>query len=236
MKIRGLSTAMLSIAAITVMAAVLAGAGGTPGVTAHPGHAATGADRFAALAAANVDVDFDALASPSQAVATSDLIVTGTIAGVRAGVGLTFPDSAYTQRWANAYMTVVVTVDRLVSGRADLVSGGTVYIEMMRNPAVSPDALSTASAGLRVVAVLTDLTGWIPAPNVTVARPEGVPGQAKLLAAYQDGFWFQGPGDQEMRGLGAEPRHLAPAWGAPKTVDQYAAAIRATVASATPTR
>jgi hypothetical protein len=231
-----MATGVLSIAAITVIAAVLAGTGGTPGVTAQPGSGTTGADRFAALAADNVDVDYDELASPSQAVATSDLIVTGTISGVREGVGLTFPDPVYTQRWANAYMTVVVTVDRLVSGREDLISGGTVYIEMMRNPAVSPDALAKASAGLRVVAVLTDLTDWKPAPNVTVARPDGLPTQAKLLAAYQDGFWFQGPGDQEMRGLGVEPGQLAPAWGAPKTVDQYAAAIRANVPSTTPTR
>ena len=70
------------------------------------------------------------------------------------------------------------------------------------------------------------ISRWTPAPGVTVVRPAMVPAGAALHAPYQDGLWLQGSADTTMRGLGVEPAELAPAWGNPRTVNEFTAALR----------
>ena len=60
---------------------------------------------------------------------------------------------------------------------------------------------------------------------ISPTRPAAVPPSAPLYAPYNDGMWLQGADDGEMSGLYAEPDELPAAWGGPRTLGQFTAAV-----------
>jgi hypothetical protein len=192
---------------------------------------AASVDPFVSLASAGVDLDFTPLASPKDAVTKADLVVEGTLTAVADGIALRFPQGAVTQQHANTYMTLVVAVDRVISGNPAKVVDGKVYLAVVRNATVGIDKLAALTGRPRIVAVLDDITTWTPVKNVAVVRPAAVPSGASLYAPYSDGFWLQDTGDPAMRGLHAHPEQLAPAWRGVRTLDDVAAALRQAKAS-----
>jgi hypothetical protein len=187
-------------------------------------------DPFVSLASSGVELDFTPLASPEDALAKADLVVEGTLTSVIEGISLRFPEVVVTQQHANSYMTLVVTVDRVVSGDPAKVVDGRVYLAVLRNATVSIDELAALNGRPRLVAVLDDISTWTPAKSVQVVRPAAMPSGAPLYAPYSDGFWLQDAADPAMRGLHAHPEQLAPSWGGVRTVDEVAATLRTAAA------
>jgi len=186
--------------------------------------------KFVSLTASGVNIDYTPLASPEDAVATADLIVEGKLTDVVDGIGMTYPDPRYTERRANSYATFVVTVERVISGDPAKVLNGRVYVAVKKSKVAEIGQLAGANPHPRTVAVLDDITNWTPSSDVRVSRPAAVPPRAPLYAPYTDGLWLQGPGDAEMYGLHAHPDDLTAAWGRPRTVGQFSAAVQRTTA------
>jgi hypothetical protein len=205
-----------------VVAPILVGCGGDP----PPEQPSSAVGRFVSLTNSGINIDYEPLASPQDAVSQADLIVEGALADVVDGIGLTYPDPRYTARRAGAYATFVVTVDRVLSGDPAKVLGGRVYVTVDKSSAADIGELAGANPQPRIVTVLSDITGWTPAPDVRVDRPDAVPAGATLYAPYTDGIWLQGAADTLMYGLYADPGELAAPWGRPRTVGQFSAAIR----------
>jgi hypothetical protein len=180
---------------------------------------------FVSLATSGVNVDYTPLASPRDAVSTADLIVEGTLTDVVDGIALTYPDPRYTERRAGSYATLVVTVEKVISGDPGKVRDGRVYVTVHKSRAAQIGRLAGANPHPRTVAVLDDITTWTPSSGVRVTRPGAIPSNAPLYAPYNDGLWLQGPDDTEMSGLHAHPDELAAAWGRARTVAQFSAAV-----------
>lgn len=181
--------------------------------------------RFVSLTASGINVDYTPLASPKDAVAKADLIVEGTLSDVADGIALTFPDPRYTERRADAYATFVVTVEKVISGDPAKVRDGRVYVAVHKSRAAQIGQLAGANPRPRIVAALDDISTWTPSSGVRVLRPAAVPSSAPLYAPYNDAMWLQGADDSEMSGLYAQPDELAAAWGGPRTLGQFAAAV-----------
>lgn len=178
---------------------------------------------FVTAAARGLDVDYDRLASPAAAVSASELIVRGTVTDVTEGITFGGTNAAQVGRSA-PYVTLVIDVDSTLNGPT--VTASTVYAQLNTSSVAELPDLAQAGAGLQVVAVLDDISGWSPAPGVSVVRPAGVPATGPLYFAFPDGLWLQGSGDTTMIGVHAARAELAPAWGAPRTLDQYWATLR----------
>lgn len=209
---------------VAVAAALLAAGGCAGGTTTN--RASSDVERFVALASSGVNIDYTPLSSPRDAIEKSDLVVEGTVSAVIDGVRLQYPDPLYTQRKAGSYATLVISVDRVLSGDASKVVGGRVYVEVHKSRTSTIGDLSGANPRPRTVAVLDDITTWKPSPEVTVTRPAGVPATAPLYAAFSDGIWLDDDENGPIHGLYASPDELAPAWGAPMTLNAVSAAIR----------
>ena len=188
---------------------------------------APSAKRLAALTSHGVQVDYEPLASPRDAVAGSDLIVRGTLTDVVDGISVKYPDPLATERDAGTYATYVLAVDEVLSGDAAKVRDRRVYVAVNKSPTTEVADLARANSKPRVVAVLDDISAWKPMPDATVARSAAVPEGAPLYFAYTDGLWLQDEGAAAMIGLQAEPRELSAAWNGPQTVADFAATIRA---------
>lgn len=217
-----ISIKSLTVAALLALALLVAGfaasqAGGQRG----PGGSVQG---LTEAANRGVDLDFTPLASPTDAVRRSHLIVSGTLVKVGAGLSVKYGDAARTKREANSYATFVIAVDRVLSGDAARVTSGHVYVAVFKSTSASAKKLSALNPRAKVVAVLEDLTGWRPTPGATVLRPSGVPAQAHLYAPFNDGLWLQGSNDSQMFGIGADRSELKQGWSGVRTVDQFGAA------------
>jgi hypothetical protein len=179
---------------------------------------------FVGLARHGIDIDYEPLASPADAVAKGDLIVEGTL--VEIADGMTFGGAnSEAAEGAGSYVTAVIEVRTVLDGTP--VPGRRVYAMVPKSSVVGPRDLAPLGGGLRLVAVLDDIAGWAPAPGVTVLRPAAVPADAALYVPYSDGLWLQGTEDQQMVGLHAEPAELGPGWGQVRTLDGYVAALTA---------
>ncbi|MGC7094583.1 hypothetical protein ACPZ19_07970 [Amycolatopsis lurida] len=171
------------------------------------------------------EADFDPLVSPKQALELSDLIVRGTVAEVHDGITTAYPDAQRTQRGQGQYVTLQVAVTEVVSGPAAAVTDGQVYVQVAKSPSTPTSAIAGANTKADAVLILEDISTWKPSPDATVNRPEKVPAAAPLFFAYPDGLWLQGGADAAMAG-NAEREHLAPAWGAPTTLNDLVGALR----------
>lgn len=211
-------------AAIAVAALRGACAGGSSSVD--PADPVNSVDSFVSLATDGIDVDFDALASPADAVGKAHLIVEGNLVDVVDGISVRFADPAYTARRAKSYATLVVAVDSVISGDPTKVHSGRVYLVVLKSTGVSAQQLSVANPRPHIVAVLHNVTTWTPSKDSQVIRPAAVPSGAPLYAPYTDGMWMQGSGDITMRGFYVDPKHLAAPWGRPDTVDKFVDALR----------
>lgn len=207
------------LAALAALA--VAGCASTTDSAAPSGSAAD----FAAQVARDMHVDYDPLRSPADAVAQADLIVRGTLVRVEPGIEVKAADTALTKRYQNKYATFVVAVDEVLAGDAGQVTGGHVYVQVMKAPTVDTGALAKANPRPDTVLVLEDLGAWRPVPNATVNRPSGVPAGAALFTAFPDGLWLQGKADARMVGVRAHADDLGAAWGAPATLDEFSAAV-----------
>lgn len=197
---------------------------------------------FASHLVGESDVDYEPLRSPDEALDKGDVIATGTVVDVLPGVTLdheALHDESYGDRkdgltlkdmqFVGQFVTIVIEVDETVGGeKAD---GRRLYVSYPRFD-ISGDAvenLAETGDGLRVAVVGEDASRWQPYPDldgVEMVYPDGMPADAILVYAFIDGFWFQGPGDSEMRGA-ARPDNLGPAWGSDvDTIDEYVDAIR----------
>lgn len=170
-------------------------------------------------------VDFDPLASPAEAVRKADLIVTGTVVDIVEGITVTFADPAM-EGVAGNFTTFVVAVDRVLTGTGAR-HGDRVYASVRSSLQTSAKDLATLNPKAKTVLVLDDITTWKPHPAATIVRPAAIPGDARLYAPYSDGIWLQGPRDTRMASVHAEPADLAASFGAPQTVDQFAATLAA---------
>lgn len=172
------------------------------------------------------EADFQPLASPKQALEVSDLIVRGTVAEVHDGITTAYPDAERTQRGQGHYVTLQVTVTDVVSGPAAAVTDGQVYVQVAKSPSTPTSAIAGANTKADAVLILEDITTWKPSAEATVTRPEKVPAAAPLFFAYPDGLWLQGSADAKMAGSATERDQLAPAWGAPATLNDLVGALR----------
>ena len=185
----------------------------------------SGAAKLVSLASSGVEVDYTPLVSPKDAVGEADLIVEGSVTDIVEGINLQFADPVYTERSADTYATLVVSVTRVISGDASKVQDGKVYVEVLKSRAASIGALAGANMKPNAVLVLDDITAWRPSRDARVTRPGAVPSGAPLYAPYADGLWLQGPGDARMLGLHIGPDKLPSAWGQPRTTSEVAAAL-----------
>lgn len=214
---------MIAAAAAALLA--LSGCGGNP-QSGQPQSQTipSSATDLVAAAAHGLDLDYDKLASPAAAMSASELIVRGTVADITVGITYGGPNAAQAGRSA-PYVTLVIEVDSALNGAA--ATGSRVYAQLNTSSAARPPDLARTGIGLRVVAVLDDISGWAPAPGVTVVRPAGVPATGPLYFAFPDGLWLQGSTDATMTSVHAERAELPAAWGTPQTLDQYWATLQA---------
>ncbi|QFU89159.1 hypothetical protein [Amycolatopsis sp. YIM 10] len=201
---------------------VLAGCGSTDTTT----NTASSAQPLLAQLSRDYEADFDPLVSPKQALELGDLIVRGTVAEVHDGITTAYPDAQRTQRGQGQYVTLQVAVTEVVSGPAAAVTGGQVYVQVAKSPSTPTSAIAGANTKADAVLILEDISTWKPSPDATVNRPEKVPAAAPLFFAYPDGLWLQGSADAAMAGSATEREHLAPAWGAPTTLNDLVGALR----------
>lgn len=206
---------------LALMVACSSGDGATPAQESASGSV----DKLVKMIETGIEVDYTPLESPKGALQKADLIVRGVLVDVTDGVSVQYDDPALTARRAGGYLTLVVDVTKVLAGDASRVKDGKVYVEVPRSPVTSPSEVSRANPRAQVVMVLDDLGDWRPQPNAKVKPPAGVPADANLFAAYNDGLWLQGPADQEMRGIGVHRSELAPEWGQVRTIDQFASTI-----------
>jgi hypothetical protein len=199
------------------------------GTTTNPSSAApegSSAEAFAARLGSDYHADYDPLASPRQALDLSDLIVRGTVEEVFDGISTTYPDKQSTERAEGSYVTFRVSVAEVLSGPADAVKDNTVYVQVSKSRTTSTGDLAKANPKARAVLILDDITGWKPAPNATVNRPDRIPDGVPLYFAFTDGLWMQGANDNAMASSAAHREDFAPAWGEPNTLDDLVTAIK----------
>jgi hypothetical protein len=231
------TTLRIAYAGVAVAATALAGALALSAAA----HVTTGApapdagdtgsvSRLTDAAGRYVHVDYDPLASPAEAVKQADLIVTGTLVGVTDGIAVQFPDPAMTGA-AGTFATFVVQVDKVIDrDDAATAAGQRIYVAVDVSTQTNVRELAALNPAARVGLVLSDISGWKPHPTATVKRPAGIPAGARLYAPYPDGLWLQGPRDTRMSSVHADLADLRPAWGAPRTVDEFAARLAAAAA------
>ncbi|WP_422772332.1 hypothetical protein ACN28C_04555 [Plantactinospora sp. WMMC1484] len=210
----------IAAAAVALAAACSSGAAGDPSSTAD-----RSVQRLTQLAGAGMDMDYEPLTSPDDAVGRADLVVRGTLVRVTDGIRFSSADPEVTKRAVGAYGIFIIAVEKVLDGDATMITDGRVYISMAISSKATPQELDALNPQAEVVAVLEDITGWRPNEQTTVVRPDVVPAEARLYAAYNDGLWLQGAGDNQMYAISAEHSELAPAWGSPRTVDQLTATI-----------
>jgi len=200
-----------------VVAAALLAATGCGAQTHSPS-----AQRLAALTSKGIELDYTPLASPRDALAKGDLVVSGTLSDVTDSVALQSANPIENERLQGTYATFVLTADEVISGDPSKLRDRRVYVTVNKSRSTDVSALAHANSHPRVVAVLDDISDWKPAPGVTVTKPADAP----LYYAYSDGLWLQDPSAAQMTGLYAEPHELPAAWNGPTTVAQVAAALR----------
>jgi hypothetical protein len=210
--------------ALALTATGCAGAAGSTTAGESPAHQGSAAD-LAAAARQYTHVDFDPLASPAEAVRMADLIVTGTVVDIVEGISVEFADPAM-EGVAGHFTTFVVVVDRVLAGTGAR-SGDRVYASVRSSVQTKAEELAALNPKAKTVLVLEDITTWKPHPAAKVVRPAAVPGGARLYAPYPDGLWLQGPRDAQMASVYAERGDLAASFGAPRTVEQFAATLAA---------
>jgi hypothetical protein len=182
------------------------------------------AREFTALAGQGMELDYNPLVSPADALAKGDVVVQGKLVEVTDGITFGGTDKQVTGRSVGSYVTAVIEVDSAIKGNT--ATGTRVYAMLPMSTAVSAKDLAAVNKTPRVVAVLDDISDWTPAPGVQVVRPAAVPADVPMYIPYTDGLWLQGNSDQEMLGVHAEPNELASAWDQARTVDQYSSALR----------
>jgi hypothetical protein len=214
-----------AIGMIAAAAALLAlsGCGGDQSATTEAQTAGTSsASQLAAAAARGLELDYDKLASPAAAVSASELIIRGTLVDVTGGITFGGTGAAQAGR-AAPYATLVIEVDSALKGTAP--KGSKVYAQLNTSSSADVAELAMAGRNLKIVAVLDDISGWAPAPGVTVVRPTSVSASGPLYLAFPDGLWLQGGADMTMVGIHAERGEMPAAWGRPQTLDQYWATL-----------
>lgn len=197
--------------------------------SAKPTDSPTGVDGSAAamVAAAgrNLDVNFDPLTSPADAVRKADLIVSGTVVDVTDGISVAFADPTMDGA-AGVFTTFVVQVNRVLAGTGAR-PADRIYVSVSTSLQTNAKELSALNPKADSVLVLEDISAWKPVKASRVVRPAAIPTTARLYTPFTDGLWLQGPRDQRMSSLHAEAADLGSAWGRPQTVQQYASAITA---------
>jgi len=202
------------------VALLLTGCASDPQAEAPAGEQQTNrasATELADMTTRGLEVDYDRLASPGAAVAASKLIVRGKLVDVVEGIS--YGGAAEQAGRANPYATFVIETNASLKGSE--AKGTKVYAQVNKSSLTSAADLAKIGKGLDVVAVLDDISGWTPAPGVTVVRPAAMPATGPLYLAFPDGLWAQGVTDKAMVGMHARTGELAGAWGTPQTVDQY---------------
>jgi len=170
-------------------------------------------------------VEFTPLASPADAVSRADLIVTGTVVDITAGITVERPDGDDGDVWA----TFEVRVDRVLASKTPSPGlGEVIHVAVGKSVTASTDQLAALNPQARAVLVLVDRSDWEPGAGVTVTRPASIPAAAPLFMPYTDGLWLQGPKDDRMHAVQTEAADLPPPWSAPTTVEQFADRITAT--------
>lgn len=209
-------------AAVALALAGCSGGGQSQGPAGEQQTVASSASGLAGLATRGLDVDYDPLASPEAAAGASEMMVRGKLVDVTDGI--THSGKAEQAGRGNPYATFVIDVDASLKG--SLAKGTKVYVQVNKSSTSNPAELANLGKGLDVVAVLDDISGWSPAPGVTVVRPAGMPATGPLYLAFPDGLWLQGTADKAMVGVHAHAEELDKAWGAPQTLDQYWATLQ----------
>ena len=213
-----------TLAASATAVFALAGCAGTPTTdeSVSGNAAASSATGFASAATRGYDVDYDRLATPAAAVAASKLIVRGTLVDVTDGISFAGTGAAQVGR-ASSYATAVIEVAAAAKGEA--AQGTKIHVLFNKSAVANTADLATSGKNLKVVAALGDISGWSPAPGVSVVRPAGMPARGPLYLAFPDGLWLQGGADKAMVGLHAHRADFAAAWGSPQTLDAYWATL-----------
>lgn len=197
------------------------------GTTAQPALQAGSAQPLVSTLNRHYHADFDPLATPRQAVDLSNLIIRGRVAEVVDGIAFQYPDPDQTARERGTFVTLRLTVVEVVSATSHAPAiGSSVYVQVRKSPTVSTDEVARAATTANAVAMLQDITNWVPAEGAELVRPAGIPATGPLYSAFSDGMWLQGQDDPRMIGLGSELDELATAWGNPQTLEQLVAAIQ----------
>jgi hypothetical protein len=215
-----IAPALMIVAAM--VATLAAGCAATPRTAAGSDPRHPSAALFAETLSRFFDTNFEPLHSPRDAIDQSNLIVRGVVAEVFDGIAVAYPDADTTARRTGLFVTLRVTVTEVLAGPPV----GTVDVQVMKSPTTTVAELAAASANSGVIAILEDITRWVPAPGATVTRPSRMPSTAPIYGAFSDGLWLQDPGDATMTGVGLEPAELDVDWGDPRTLDELAARIR----------
>jgi hypothetical protein len=217
----------MRIAGFAVFAAALTMLVAGCGSTAQQTLPAGSAQSLVSTLSRNYHADFDPLATPRQAVDLSNLIVRGRVAEVSDGIAFQYPDPDQTARERGTFVTLRLTVTEVVSATTHAPPvGSSVYVQVRKSPTVSTEEVVRAASTANAVAMLEDITNWVPAEGAELVRPSGMPATGPFYFAFPDGLWLQGQDDPRMIGLGSELDDLAAEWGNPQTLDQLVAAIR----------
>jgi hypothetical protein len=204
-----------------VLSVLVAGCGTTAQPALHDGSA----QAMVSTLSRNYHADFDPLATPQQAVELSNLIIHGRVAEVLDGIAFRYPDADQTERERGTYVTLRLSVVEVVAATTHAPAvGSSVFVQVRKSPSVSTDEVVRAATAAESVAMLEDITNWLPADGAELVRPAGMPTTGPLYFAFSDGLWLQGRDDPRMIGLGSELDELATAWGNPQTLEQLVAA------------
>jgi hypothetical protein len=76
---------------------------------------------------------------------------------------------------------------------------------MNKSVTVTTERVAELNPRARMVLVLAHRTTWQPTSGVDVVRPAGITVGAPLFAVHNDGIWLQGPSDERMYGVQADP-------------------------------
>jgi len=203
------------------------------------------ADDFNGLIQRDLSVDYEPLASPSQALATADLVVRGTVVGAEEGMVVTAPhDPTVIELTAEeealpepdrpdlsdipdelvlaSFVTLLLEVEQVISGDGANV-GDLLPIQIDHAPATNvKDLVGVAPLGPAVF-ILEDATDWIPSPDAVFNKPPRLETEEFIFIPYTDGIWLT-----TSDGLGgpfASKEELSTEWARPQSVEDIAVVL-----------
>jgi hypothetical protein len=181
-----------------------------------------------------VQHDYEPAATPSDLAQRSDLVIVGTIVGVK--TGQSYAPLPGAEEEGDVSSVIEVQVDEKLSGDVDLTKGGSAYIQIT-NPAYVGDGSGqgklvpfdlaafqeTVPIGTSGVFFLIDITDQ-PVYEYVIDKGAGRPGGSSLLGTHVQGFVLEAS-DGSLVSAHEPLDAMAPAWQKLDSIDDVRLAV-----------